>query len=154
MVFRVAYARAPWIGFATIVVAGILERLLRIPAATRLLLQVAIATRDGCAFCEDLALAEAVRLRVGRSRFRELTEFEASPAFSQPEKAALAYALAVHDSPRVSRAVMTRLSEHFGAREVVEIVWVCAIERYFTSIALPLGLRSDGLATRVSSPTA
>jgi alkylhydroperoxidase family enzyme len=150
MVFRVAYSRAPWIGFATIVVVTVLERLLRVRADLRILLQTAIAMRDGCQFCEDLARADAIRLRVGHDKFRDLPDFETSASFSPQEKAALAYARALRASPRVDDAVMSRLRGHFSAREVIEIVWVCAVESYFTCIALPLRLRSDGLATHAA----
>jgi alkylhydroperoxidase family enzyme len=138
----VAYSRAPWIGLVTIVIITVLERLLRIRTDLRILLQVAIATRDGCSFCEDLSRADAVRLRIGREKFRDLPNFERSTAFSPEEKAALAYAAARDAS---------RLTLHFAPREVVEIVWVCAVESYFTAIALPLGLRSDDLASPAST---
>jgi alkylhydroperoxidase family enzyme len=85
-------------------------------------------------------------MRIGRQRFRDLSAFESSPAFTERERAALAYASALHDSPRVGDDVMARLRRCFDEREIVELVFVCAAERYFTCVALPLGIRSDGLA--------
>jgi hypothetical protein len=35
----------------------------------------------------------------------------------------------------------------FDEREIVELVFVCAVERYFNSMALPLRIGSDHLAT-------
>jgi alkylhydroperoxidase family enzyme len=146
MVFRVAYARSPWVALASMTLALVLERFLRLEPALRLLLQVAIASREGCTFCEDLSLADALRLRIGRQRFRDLSSFESSPAFTERERAALAYASALQTSPRVGDDVMVRLRRCYGEREIVELVFVCAAERFFTCVALPLGIRSDGLS--------
>jgi hypothetical protein len=144
--FRVVYARAPWIGFVSVCVVMVFEHCLSIEAELRFLLSYSVALRNGCTFCADLTRAEAVRKRIGRARFAELLDFESSSAFSGREKAALAYAEALHRSLRVEDSVLTRAREAFSERELVEIVWVCAVERYFNAIALPLRIGSDGLS--------
>jgi alkylhydroperoxidase family enzyme len=144
-VFTVAYARAPWIALAAVAIALVIERFLRIGSELRLLLQLSIAMRRGCAFCEDLARAECAMRRIGSARFRELLDAQRSSAFSPREKAALAYAASLEAAPRVDRALLTTLRDHFDEREVVEIIWVCAVEHYYSLITLPLGISSDNL---------
>jgi alkylhydroperoxidase family enzyme len=112
----------------------------------RFLLPVSVAMRAGCTFCSDLQLAEAVRARIGRERFRDLLDYEASTRFSEREKAALAYTNALHQSLHIGDAVIARLRSHFSEREIVEIVWLCAVERYFNAMALPLRIGSDRIA--------
>jgi alkylhydroperoxidase family enzyme len=143
--FRIVYARSAWIALASMVVGLVLEYGLQLHRELRLLLQLSLSTQNGCTFCSDLMYAEAMRLRIGKERFAELLDFETSTHFSAREKAALAYAQAVHESLHVRDAIWSRLAEHFSERERVEIVWVCAVERYFNSIALPLRIGSDHL---------
>jgi AhpD family alkylhydroperoxidase len=145
--FRVLYARFPLAGLILVLMVVVLDRFLMIGKEWRLLLQVATATQNGCTFCFDLLLAEAVRHKVGRERFADLATSETSAVFSQREKAAIAYAAAVAQSLQVPDAVFKSLKEHFSEREITEIVWVCAVERYFNSLALPLRIGSDRLAS-------
>jgi alkylhydroperoxidase family enzyme len=144
--FRVVYARNPWLVLAALALVIILEYCLRIDRELRVLLQLSGAMQNGCTFCADLVMAEAAKQRIGKERFRELGEFETSPRFTDRERAALAYCVAVNASLHVSDAVLARVREHFDEREMVEVAWVCAVERYFNTLALPLRIGSDGLA--------
>jgi alkylhydroperoxidase family enzyme len=146
--FRVLYTRAPFIGLIALFIYLGMARFLRIDRDLAMLLQQSIATQNGCTFCADIQLAEAVRRKMGRERFRDLFSFESSENFSAREKAALAYARAVNESLHVPDAVWSQLEKHFSERERIDIVWVCAVERYFNSIALPLRVGSDRLAER------
>lgn len=146
--FRVLYTRAPFLGLLSLVIYLGLHRFLRIESGLAMLLQHAIAMHNGCTFCADIQLAEAARQKLGRERFRDLTSFESSGNFTAREKAALAYARAVQESLHIPEAVWSELARHFSERERIDIVWVCAVERYFNSVALPLRVGSDGLAER------
>lgn len=141
--FRVLFPRTPWLALVTLAIQVVMLFGLRIGIQLAQLMQVSISMRAGCTFCSDLVMAEAVRARVGRERFAELLDFETSSLFSPREKAALAYSSALAESLRVSDEVWARLAEHFSERERVEIVWVCAVERYFNSMAMPLRIGSD-----------
>ncbi|HEX4353578.1 MAG TPA: carboxymuconolactone decarboxylase family protein [Polyangiales bacterium] len=144
--FRVIYARAPAIAFVSVVIGSVLEFFLRIDRPLRTLIQLSVATYNGCTFCLDLNRAEAARAKIGHARFDDLHDFESSDRFSVREKAALAYVRALHDSMHVGDDVWRRLGEQFDERERVEIVWLCAVERYFNSMALPLRIGSDHLS--------
>ena len=87
--FKVIYARKPRL----LILAGLIDRMMRhglsMEPSLRLLIQVQASRLNGCAFCEDLALANAVRERVGSEKFAALPDFRTSSAFSEREKAAL-----------------------------------------------------------------
>ncbi len=144
--FRVVYARVPAVAVVSMVIITVLERFLKIGQEMRFLIQLAGANAHGCTFCEDLNRAEAVRKRIGGEKFADFDNFEESDVYSEKEKAALAYVAAVSDSLRVEDAVFDRLKASFTEREVTEIVWLCAVERYYNTMALPLRIGSDGLA--------
>jgi AhpD family alkylhydroperoxidase len=146
MAFRVLYGRAPFIAYVSALIIWVRMRALKLDGELSYLVQVAVAMFNGCTFCADLHLAELTRMRVGTQRFRELTNFESSSLFSAREKAALAYVRALHASLHISDAVWQSLQEHFSERERVEIVWICAVENYYNTMALPLRIGSDGIA--------
>ncbi len=144
--FRVVYARAPALAVATMAIATVMDRFLKLPKEIRFLVQVSIASENGCTFCADLVLAEAIRSRIGKERFRDLAEFETSDQFDERTKAALAYGHALCASLHVSDEVLERVRASFSEREMTELVWLCAVERYFNGMALPLRIGSDHLA--------
>ena len=144
--FRVLYSRAPFLGFLSLVIYLGLARFLRISDELCMLLQHAVAMQNGCTFCMDLQLAELARQKLGHERFRDLAAFDSSPTFTAAEKAALAYARALNESLHIPDSVWAELRRHFDERQCIDIVWVCAVERYYNSIALPLRIGSDGLA--------
>jgi alkylhydroperoxidase family enzyme len=148
MAFRVLYPRFAWLALASAVLYALLEYATRIGVELAGLLQASTSLRAGCTFCSDIVIAEGIRRRIGRERFGALLDFESSPLFTEREKAALAYTSAIAESLHVSDAVWQRLALHFSERERVEIVWVCAVERYFNSMALPLRIGSDHLSER------
>ena len=142
---RVLYARAPFLGFFTLVLVTLMEKATKLPSDIIALAQITVANQKGCTFCIDLGLAELVRNGIGTERFRELEDFETSDAFTERERAAIAYAKSVEGTLHVPDATFERLRAHFSEREISELVWVCAIERYFNSMAIPLRIGSDHL---------
>jgi AhpD family alkylhydroperoxidase len=141
--FRVVYARAPFMGLLSLLIIFAKGVLLRLDPALAFMLPIAVAMRNGCTFCTDLHLAEAARARIGRERFRDLLAFESSPAYTEREKSALRYVEALQASLHIPDAVWSALNQHFSERERLEIVWLCAVERYFNALALPLRIGSD-----------
>jgi alkylhydroperoxidase family enzyme len=144
--FKVVYARFPWVAIVSGVMISVLDYALTVPKELRFLVQVSISMRHGCTFCADLIQAEAVKQRMGLERFRNLLDYETSDRFTDAEKAALTYAASVAESTRVPDAVFARLGQFFNPRQIVEIVWICAVESYFNTMALPLRIGSDRLA--------
>jgi AhpD family alkylhydroperoxidase len=145
-VLEVFYARAPRLALLGRRVVRTLERDLSLEPELRHLMMAQASLLNGCGFCADLHRAQLVRERIGTAKFEALAEFRGSPAFSDRERAALAYAEQVTRTRDVSDATFQELGKHFSEREIVEVVWVTALGNYFNLIAVPLGLESDGLA--------
>lgn len=144
--FRVVYARAPFMGLMSLLIVFAKGLLLRLDQPLAFMIPIAVAMRNGCTFCADLTLAEAARARIGRERFRDLLAFETSAAYSEREKSALRYVEALHTSLHIPDAVWSALGQHFSERERLEIVWLCAVERYFNALAVPLRIGTDHLS--------
>lgn len=141
---KVIYARVPRLLRTTLSILRASESLSLDPAL-QLLVTTQSSLLNGCAFCADLHLAQAVQAKLGRERFRDLQDFAQSPHFSERERAALAYTEEVTRQRKVSDASFERLRAHFSEREIVELTWLNAVGNYFNLMAVPLGLESDGL---------
>ncbi len=124
-----------------------LEERLSLPPVLRLLLKRYVAFLNGCAFCLDLAEADAEEHGVDLQKLRGATEYASSDQFSAAERAALAYAEAVTEDVHVDDATFEALQAHFSEREIVEITWLCATENYYNRLNGPLGIGSDGLCS-------
>ena len=148
--FKVIYARKPRLLWLAAQIAQTMEKGLSLDPALRLLIQVHAARMNGCAFCEDLALAQATRRQIGPERFAALDDFRASPAFSEREKAALAFAEEATRHRRVSEETWAAVRRHFSETEIVEIAWVNAAENYFNLQAHTLEIGSDELLERAT----
>lgn len=143
--FKVFYARAPRLALLSQHAVHTLERLSLDSELTELMMAQA-SLLNGCGFCADLHLARLVRDKLGTAKFEALAEYASSPAFSERERAALAFAEQATRGRQVDDATFRELEKHFGEREIVELVWVNALANYFNLISAPLGFESDGLA--------
>jgi AhpD family alkylhydroperoxidase len=147
---KVIYARKPRLLLLAAQIGRTMEKGLSLDPALRLLVQVQAARLNGCAFCEDLALAHAAQRKVGLERFRALDDFRASPLFSEREKAALAFAGEATRDRHVRDETWAEVRAHFTGTEIVELTWVNAAENYFNLQAHTLGLGSDELLARAT----
>jgi AhpD family alkylhydroperoxidase len=143
--FRVVYARAPKLAPISYQIARVLEGGLSLEPELVLLLMTHVSQQNGCGFCADLHLAQAVQARLTREKFAALPEFRASPRFSERERAALAFAEEVTRTHAASDAAFRELQKHFDERQIVELTWLNAVGNFFNLLAVPLGLESDGL---------
>lgn len=101
---------------------------------------------NGCAFCEDIGRAVALRRRMGlEEKLDALLNYRTDPLFSPRERAALAYVEETTRHKRVSDGTFAELRAQFTEREIVEITLLNAIENLYNLTNLPLGIGSDGL---------
>jgi AhpD family alkylhydroperoxidase len=142
---KVIYARKPRLIGLVALIQNTLERGLKIDPALRLLIQAHVSRLNGCTFCDDIALAQAVRAKIGAERFAALEGFRESDLFSAREKAALAFAEEATRTRDVSDETFAELRRHFDDSEIVDISWVNAVENYFNLQAHPLRIGSDEL---------
>lgn len=95
--------------------------------ALRSLIQVRISQINWCSFCVDLNSAAALERHAAPGQLAALSQYENSPAFSERECAALAYAEAVTDpARRVDSALFARLRQRFTEQEIVELTALIA----------------------------
>lgn len=111
------------------------------------MIQTQVSALNGCSFCNDISLAQAVKKRLGAEKFIALGEdIEAkAKAFSEKERAVIAFVNDYAKRRKVSDETFENLRKHFGENEIIEIVAMNAFEQYFNAFAVPLGIESDGL---------
>lgn len=143
---KVIYARKPPLMGLALKMQKVLEKKLTLDPALRYLVQLQVSQMNGCEFCHDIALAHAVRARIGAEKFGSLQDFRASSAYSDRERAALALAEEATRDRVVSEATWAAVKRNFNEVEVIELVWLNAVENYFNLQAAVLGIGSDRLA--------
>jgi AhpD family alkylhydroperoxidase len=139
----VIYARAPAIAWSGLWIVRSMEKGLSLEPELRLLVTTQSSQLNGCAFCADLHMAQAVQARIGLAKFKALLDFETSPLFSERERAVLAYTAEVTQRRVPSDAVFETLRKHLGEKQIVEVTWLNAIGNFFNLMAVPLQLESD-----------
>lgn len=144
MPLKVVYARNPGLMWTGHQIEKTMERRLHLEPTLTTLVKVYLSMLNGCAFCKDIALAQAVQKQLGRDKFRDLARFRDSTAFTDREKAALAY-VEEANAKHVTDDTFATLARHFNDVEVVELTWVQAAEAYYNALSVPLAIESDGL---------
>jgi AhpD family alkylhydroperoxidase len=145
--FKVIYARAPRLARAGYALVRAAESGLSLDPELKLLILTQSSRMNGCSFCADLHLAQAVQARIGLGRFQDLEGFRASPRFSAAQKAALAYTEEITRDREVADETFAALREHFDDVQIVEITWLNALGNYYNLMAVPLQIESDDLLT-------
>ena len=142
---RVIYNRVPRMWNVTWALLRLQLQGLRIDPSLRLLVQTRAGMLNRCEFCQDIAKAMAVQQRIGLEKFRDLDAFATSPAFSERERAALAFVDEATRHKTVNDATFENLRKHFDDREIVEITLMNALENFYNLLNIPLEIESDGL---------
>jgi alkylhydroperoxidase family enzyme len=117
----------------------------RLSHEIRLLATTHTAMLNGCAFCQDIKRAFAIRQKLGTRKFDALASWRTSDVFTPAERAALAYVEEATLSRKVSDATFAELAKHFDEREIVELTLSNAIENFYNLVNVPLEIESDGL---------
>ncbi|PQJ35089.1 hypothetical protein BSZ35_11205 [Salinibacter sp. 10B] len=141
---KVVWARMPE-GLRLAYEMNKLEGRLTLTPTLRLLVKELVATINGCAFCQDIAQADAQAEDVSSEKWDALLEYESHPAFDAAERAALTYAEEVTRTVDAEDDTFNALRAHFDEREVVELTWLVALENYYNLLNRPLGIGSDNL---------
>ena len=126
----------------------------KLPHELLLLVTTRVAQLNGCAFCQDIKRAVAIRSRLGTERFDALADWRGSAAFSARERAALAYVEEATRAKVVSDATFAELAKHFDEREIAELTLANAIENFYNLLNLPLEVEADGLEALAAAATA
>jgi alkylhydroperoxidase family enzyme len=142
---RVIYNRVPRMWNVSWALLNLDLRGFTLPHELLYLLHVRISTLNGCTFCKDIALAAAVRQRLGLEKFRALADWRESPLFSDRERAALAFVEEATLEREVGDATFDELRKHFSEREIAELVVENAKSNFYNLLNVPLEIPDDGL---------
>jgi AhpD family alkylhydroperoxidase len=116
--------------------------------ALRSLVTVRVSQINWCAFCVDINSAAVLKRGVDEAKLAELADFEVSARFSEPEKAALAYAEAITYSDRkTTPEYFARLRVHFDDDAIIELTALIAFQNLSSKFNAALGIEPQGFCT-------
>jgi AhpD family alkylhydroperoxidase len=116
-----------------------------IDAGLRSLVQVRVSQINWCEFCVDLNGAAALERGVAPHQLEALGDHERAAAFTEREKAALAYAEAATDpARRVDDEIFARLRRHFDEQAILELTALIAFQNLSSKFNAALGVPAQG----------
>ncbi|HEY8563490.1 MAG TPA: carboxymuconolactone decarboxylase family protein [Pyrinomonadaceae bacterium] len=143
---RVIYARKPALLRFAMKIAKFEEKENSLTPEMRLLIKIAAATENGCSFCQDIGLAQAVKGKIGTEKFVALAGgAENQAVFTEKERAVLGLIRQYARERKVSDENFAALKKHFSETEIVEILALNAFEQFYNALTIPLEIESDGL---------
>lgn len=122
-----------------------LDKKLKLPHETALLIREKVAQINVCSFCMDANRWATINASLNLAKFDALEDYSASPLFSDAERAALDYATEVTKEKKVGAYTFERLARHYSDREICEIVWLIASEHINNLTNIGLNIQSDML---------
>lgn len=123
-----------------------LDRKLRLPAQTAMLIRERVASINSCEFCMDTNRWYATKDSVqNAARYDALPEYKTSPLFTDAERAALDYATELTGNRRVEPETFARLAHYYSERDICDIVWLVASEHLYNMTNIGLNIGSAGL---------
>jgi len=123
-----------------------LDKKLRLPARTAVIIREQVASINMCLFCMDASRWYAIKMSPdNEARFDALAEYRTSPLFTDAERAALDYVSELAKNKEVDPDTFARLRRHYSDREICDIVWLVASEHLYNMSNIGLNIGSDGL---------
>jgi len=133
-----------------------LDKKLKLPEQTAVLIRARVSSITGCEFCHDAARWYATRKAPENAgRFNALAEYRTSPLFTDAERTAIDYATELTRDRHVEPETFEQVARYHSEREICDIVWLVASEHLYNVTNIGLGIGSDGLceARTRSEPT-
>jgi AhpD family alkylhydroperoxidase len=149
---KIIYARKPQLLRFAMKIDRFEKKQTSLPEGLRLFIKFAAAAQNGCAFCTDIALAQAVRGKIGTERFLAIANGDAERrnSLTEKERAVFAFVKQYAAEKKVSDATFAALRKHFDETEIVEIVALNAFEQFYNALTIPLEIESDELCDSVA----
>jgi alkylhydroperoxidase family enzyme len=123
-----------------------LDRKLKLPKETAVLIREQVASTNSCLWCMDAARWFALKgSKENLARLDALPEYKTSPLFNDADRAALDYATELTGAKGVQTETFARLQRHYSEREICDIVWLVASEHLYNMTNVGLGIGSEGL---------
>jgi alkylhydroperoxidase family enzyme len=122
-----------------------LDKKLKLPPETAMLVRERVARINVCEFCIDIGRFFTIKSKMNQAKFDAMEEYAASPLFSEAERAALDYVTELTRKKCVEPETFERLARHFSDRAICEIVWLVASEHFYNITNIGLNIHSDML---------
>jgi len=122
-----------------------LDKKLKLPRETVLLIRQRVAQLNICLFCIDASRREMMRYAMSEEKFDALDDYRTSSLYSEAERSALDYATELTATKSVSPDTFSRMARYYSEREICEIVWLVASEHLYNLTNLGLNIHSDML---------
>lgn len=122
-----------------------LDKKLKLPKETALLIRQRVAQLNICLFCIDASRREMMRNAMSEEKFDALDDYRTSSLYSEAERSALDYATDLTTTKSVSPDTFSRMARYYSEREIREIVWLVASEHLYNLTNLGLNIHSDML---------
>src|SRR5262252_8325994 len=98
-----------------------LDKKLKLPARTALIIREQVASINMCLFCMDATRWYAMRMSPdNEARLDALAEYRTSPLFTDAERAALDYVTELARNKDVEPDTFARLRRHYSEREICD----------------------------------
>ncbi|MCW3105156.1 MAG: hypothetical protein JWO09_3596 [Bacteroidetes bacterium] len=142
---KIMSVRLP-VGFALFSMKiGKLDKKLRLPQETLMLVRQQVARLNVCLFCIDIARMITIQSSMKQEKFDALGEYKTSPLFSDAERALLDFVTLLTKERRMDQETFSALAKHYPEREICEIVWIISTEFYYNIGNIGLNIHSDML---------
>lgn len=110
---------------------AVMENRGRVTSALKRLIGYISSNVAGCRYCQAHTIRAAERYGAEAEKLKNIWEFRTHSAFSEPERAALEFALASSSIPNaVDDHIAENLRQHWNEGEIVEILGVIALFGY------------------------
>ncbi len=124
---------------------GRLDKKLKLPEETALLVREQVARINICLFCMDATRFAVIHKSMNLAKFDALTDYRTSPLFSDAERAALDYATELTKNKKGHPDLFAIMKKYYSERELCEIVWLVASEHLYNMTNVGLNIHSDML---------
>ena len=112
-----------------------LDKKMKLPAETAMLIRQRVANLNVCLFCIDIGRYYSIKASMNQAKFDALDNYKTSPLFSEKERSALDYITELVKDKQVNPDTFTKMAKFFTEREICEIVWLAASEHIHTGTA-------------------
>ena len=120
----------------------------KVPANVRELAVYRVATRIGCSWCVDFGTMLQKHDGLDIERLKKIDDYATSPAFSDRERLAIAYADAMSgEQVTVTDEQVAELEREFGREGVVELTYQVALENSRARMNSALGIVDQGFTS-------
>jgi len=125
---------------------AVMENKGRVTSSFKRLIAYVSSLTAGCEYCQAHGMLAAKRYGATEERMEHIWEYKTHPSFSDAERAALDFAIAVSVVPNgVNENISEQMRKHWDEGEIVEILGVLALFGY-------LNRWNDSMATSIENP--